>query len=78
MTKGTGFNWDALEASLKSLQTHVGATETVDTVPPSVLTLLSDGERLFVALGVRFALETIRDERKRQENTRDLHNRSEG
>lgn len=78
MTKGSGFNWDALEASLKSLQTHLGATETVDTVPPSVLTLLSDGERLLVALGVRFALENIRDERERQENTRDLHNRSEG
>ena len=72
MTKGTGFNWDALEASLKSLQTHLGATETVDTVPPSVLTLLSDGERLLVALGVRFALENIRDERERQADQGDL------
>ena len=71
-TKGSGYNWDALEASLESLQRHLGATETVDTIEPGVLSLLTDGERLLVALGVRFALETIRNERRRQEDTRDL------
>jgi hypothetical protein len=72
MTRETGIDWESLETSLKSLQRHLGATETVDSVQPGVLTLLSDGERLLVALGVRFALENIRNERRRQEDTRDL------